>query len=111
MKKKSVFLVKPISLLHYSLLFSELIKETEQLINILNNTSILNQLHIKILDGNKLNKIFNHHYLHIKNMEKSICIQYLYNKTSFLSKFSTFHKKGLITKIVYEIVQKDENSI
>ena len=41
-------------------------------------------------------------------MEKSICIQYLYNKTSFLSKFSTSHKKGLITKIIYEIVQKDD---
>ena len=93
---------------NYSLLFSELIKETEELINHLNNTSILNQFHIKILDGNKLNTIINYHFLQIKNMEKSICIQYLYNKTSFLSKFQTFHKKGLITNIIYEKVSKND---
>ena len=93
---------------NYSLLFSELIKETEELINHLNNTSILNQFHIKILDGNKLNTIINYHFLQVKNMEKSICIQYLYNKTSFLSKFQTFHKKGLITKITYEKVNKND---
>ena len=93
---------------NYSLLFSELIKETEELINLLNNTSILNKFHLKILEGNKLNTIMNYNFLQIKSIQKSICIQYLYNKISFLSKFTFFHKKGLITKITYEIVQKND---
>lgn len=94
---------------NYSFLFSELIKETEELINRLNNTNILNQFHLKILEGNKLNTIIYYNFLQIKNIEKSICIQYLYNKTSFLSKFTYFNKKGLITKITYEIVQKNDS--
>ena len=94
---------------NYSLLFSELIKETEELINLLNNTSILNKFHLKILEGNKLNTIMNYNFLQIKSIQKSICIQYLYNKISFLSKFTFFHKKGLITKIAYEIVKKNDN--
>ena len=94
---------------NYSYLFSELIKETEELINILNSTSILNHFHVKILDGNKLNSIINNYFLQIKNMEKGICIQYLYNKTSFLSKFNTIQKKGIITKITYEKVNKNDS--
>ena len=94
---------------NYSLLFSELIKETEELINLLNNTSILNKFHLKILEGNKLNTIMNYNFLQIKSIEKSIYIQYLYNKISFLSKFTFFHKKGIITKITYKLVQKNDN--
>ena len=94
---------------NYSFLLSELIKETKELINRLNNTSILNQFHIKILAGNKLNTIINYHFLQIKNMEKSICIQYLYNKTSFLSKFKISQKKSLITNITYELVNKNDS--
>ena len=96
------------SINNYSFLFSELIKETEELISLLNNTSILNQFHIKILDGNKLNSINNNHFSQIKNMEKCIYIQYLYNKISFLSKFKISDKKGIITKISYEMVQKND---
>ena len=96
---------------NYSALFLELIKETEELINHLSNTSILNQFHIKILDGNKLNTIVNYHYSQIKKMEKSICIQYLYNKITFLAKFKIFQKKGFITKISYEPVKENDSII
>ena len=94
---------------NYSFLFTELIKESKVLINLLNNTSILNHFHLKILEGNKLNSIINNHYLQIKNMEKSICIQYLYNKTSFLSKFNISQRKGVITKIEYKIVKENDS--
>ena len=94
---------------NYSFLFTELIKESIELINLLNNTSILNHFHLKILEGNKLNSIINNHYLQIKNMEKSISIQYLFHKTSFLSKFNTTQRKGLITKIEYKIVKENDS--
>ena len=92
---------------NYSFLFTELIKESIELINLLNNTSILNHFHLKILD--KLNSIINNHYLQIKNMEKSISIQYLFHKTSFLSRFNIIQKKGVITKIEYKIVKENDS--
>ena len=93
---------------NYSFLFTELIKESKELINLLNNTSILNHFHLKILEGKKLNSIINNHYLQIKNMEKSICIQYLYHKTSFLSRFNIIQRKGLIAKVEYKIVKEND---
>ena len=86
---------------NYCKLFFELIKEIMSKINFLNN-NILNQLYIKIKEGDKLNMIISSNCLQIKNMEKVKCIEYLYSKILMPNKFKIEKdEKGLITKIEY----------
>ena len=86
---------------NYKLLFIELIKDTESSVNILRN-NILNQLNIKIKGIEKTNMIMNNTYQQIKNMEKMRCIEYLYSKLEFPSKFEVKYEfNGLIKNVKY----------
>ena len=86
---------------NYKLLFIELIKDTESSVNILRN-NILNQLNIKIRGIEKTNMIMNNTYQQIKNMEKMRCIEYLYSKLEFPSKFEVKYEfNGLIKNVKY----------
>ena len=64
---------------NFSKLFVDIMIDIENLINILEN-SILNQFYLKIREGDKLDLIMSKYSYQIKNMEKYICIGYLFNK-------------------------------
>jgi hypothetical protein len=84
---------------NYSKLFMELIKETKDILNFLNN-NILNKLFNKVKEGNKLNLIIKSNYFQIKNLEKFKCKEYLYHKILLPIKFNIEKdKNGTITKI------------
>jgi len=86
---------------NYCKLFMELIKETLTILNYL-NSNILNQLYIKIKEGDKLNMIISGNSLQIKSMEKFKCIEYLYSKVLLPNKFKIEKdEKGVVTKIEY----------
>ena len=82
-------------------LFMELIKEILTILNYL-NSNIINQLYIKIKEGDKLNMIISGNSLQIKSMEKFKCIEYLYSKILLPNKFKIeTDEKGIVTKIEY----------
>ena len=86
---------------NYKLLFIELIKDTESSVNILRN-NILNQLNVKIKGIEKTNMIMNNTYQQIKTMEKMKCIEYLYSKLEFPSRFEVkYDFNGLIKNVKY----------
>ena len=86
---------------NYCKLFMELIKETLTILNYL-NSNILNQLYIKIKEGDKLNMIISGNSLQIKSMEKFKCIEYLYSKVLLPNRFKIQKdEKGIVTKIEY----------
>ena len=86
---------------NYCKLFMELIRETLTILNYL-NINILNQLYIKIKEGDKLNMIISGNSLQIKSMEKYNCIEYLYSKVLLPNKFKIEKdEKGVVTKIEY----------
>jgi hypothetical protein len=86
---------------NYCKLFMELIRETLTILNYL-NSNILNQLYIKIKEGDKLNMIISGNSLQIKSMEKYKCIEYLYSKVLLPNKFKIEKdEKGVVTKIEY----------
>ena len=86
---------------NYCKLFMELIRETLTILNYL-NSNILNQLYIKIKEGDKLNMIISSNSLQIKSMEKFKCIEYLYSKILLPNKFKIEKdEKGIVTKIEY----------
>ena len=98
---------------NYSKLFMELIKETKDILNFLNN-NILNKLFNKVKEGNKLNLIIKSNYFQIKNLEKFKCIEYLYHKILLPIKFNIEKdKNGIISKIEYieEKEKKKEKEI
>ena len=64
---------------NYCLLIMEIIKKHESIINEL-NFSIINQFYLKVKGGQKLNMIIKNNYYQIKEMEKCICIEYLFDK-------------------------------
>ena len=64
---------------NYCLLIMEIIKKHESIINEL-NFSIINQFYLKVKAGHKLNMIIKNNYYQIKEMEKCICIEYLFDK-------------------------------
>ena len=99
---------------NFSKLFMELIKETNAILNIL-NSNILNQMHNKVKEGNKLNLIITSNYLQIKSLEKFKIIEYLYSKIIMPNKFYIEKDKdGLVTKIEYlgkkETEEKKKNN-
>ena len=86
---------------NYSKLFMELIKETNAVLNIL-KSNILNQMHNKVKEGNKLNLIITSNYVQIQSLEKFKIIEYLYSKIIMPNKFHIEKdKNGLVTKIEY----------
>ena len=67
---------------NYSKLFIEMINDAQNMINMIKGlqNNILNQFHIKIREGDKLNLILSKYSLEIKSMEKYYTINYLFNK-------------------------------
>ena len=96
---------------NYCLLILDIIKEHETIINGL-NFSIINQFYLKLKSGEKLNMIITNNYLKIKEMEKCICIEFLYDKLDLPCKLN-IKKDGMgnITKVVYEPVESSQSLI
>ena len=92
---------------NYSLLIMEIIKKHESIINHL-NFSIINQFYLKVKSGEKLNMIVMNTYLQIKELEKCICIEYLFDKVDMPGRINV--KKdgmGKIIKVTYESIPPD----
>ena len=96
---------------NYSLLILEIIKKHEIIINEL-NFSIINQFYLKVKEGQKLNMIILNNYLQIKEMEKCICIEYLFDKLILPCKLS-IKKDGMgnIKNVIYEAVEEGKTII
>ena len=96
---------------NYCLLILDIIKEHETIINGL-NFSIINQFYLKLKSGEKLNMIITNNYLKIKEMEKCICIEFLFDKLDLPCKLN-IKKDGMgnITKVVYEPVESSQSLI
>ena len=89
---------------NYCLLLMEIMKKGEEIINKL-NVSILNQFYLKFKGGEKLNMIITSNYIQVKNMEKCICIEYLFEKLDLPCKLNiNKNGMGLITHVEYEPV-------
>ena len=92
---------------NYCLLLMEIMKKGEEIINEL-NVSILNQFYLKFKGGEKLNMIISNNYNQIKNMEKCICIEYLFEKLELPCKFNVkTDKEKVITYITYEQINRE----
>ena len=92
---------------NYCLLLMEIVKKGKEIINEL-NISILNQFYLKFKGGEKLNMIISSNYYQIKNMEKCICIEYLFDKLDLPCKFNIRTDKAkLITDISYEQIASE----
>lgn len=87
----------------------ENIKKHESLINEL-NFSIINQYYMKVKAGAKLNMIIMNNYLKIKEMEKCICLEYLFDKLDLPCRLN-IKKDGMgnIKTITYEPVTRNSN--
>ena len=94
---------------NFSKLFMELINMTKLVITLLNNNNLLNLYHIKNLEGDKLYMIINNNYQQIKNVEKNICLEYLFFNITVLGKFTITYENEIINKIIYESSQNDNN--
>ena len=96
---------------NYCLLILEIIKKLESIINE-KNFSIINQFYLKVKGGQKLNMIILNNYLQIKEMEKCICIEYLFDKLNLPCKLS-IKKDGMgnIKNVVYEAVEGSKTNI
>ena len=96
---------------NYCLLIMDIIKKHESIINELNFT-IINQFYLKVKGGQKLNMIIMNNYLQIKEMEKCICIEYLFDKLNLPCKLN-IKKDGMgkINTITYEAVETNNSSI
>ena len=96
---------------NYCLLIMEIIKQHELIINEL-NFSIINQFYLKVRSGEKLNMIITSCYYQIKNFEKVICIEYLFDKLDLPCKLIVKKDwKGLINNVIYEPIENGESNI
>ena len=96
---------------NYSLLILEIIRKHESIINEL-NFSIINQFYLKLKGGEKLNMIISSNYLKIKEMEKCLCIEFLFDKLDLPCKLKTKKDNtGSIIEIVYETVESSQSYI
>jgi len=96
---------------NYCLLLMDIMKKGEEIINQL-NVSILNQFYLKFKGGEKLNMIITNNYIQVKNMEKCICIEYLFEKLDLPCKLNI--KKdgmGVITHVAYEPVDSEKSYV
>ena len=92
---------------NYNKLLTELIKETMEKLNYL-NSNILNLLHNKVKEGNKLNLIITSNYYQIKSLEKFKCIEYLYYKSLLPLEFKIEKGENNIIKKI-EYIKEEEN--
>jgi hypothetical protein len=96
---------------NYSLLILEIIRKHESIINEL-NFSIINQFYLKLKGGEKLNMIISSNYLKIKEMEKCLCIEFLFDKLDLPCKLKTKKdNNGSIIEIIYETVESSQSYI
>ena len=92
---------------NYSLLFMELIKETQNNINFLKN-NILFQYYLKLKEVEKLNLMNLNYNSQIRKLEKLKCIEYLYNKLALpINLKIEKDNKGIITNIEYKKENKN----
>jgi hypothetical protein len=86
---------------NYSLLLMEVIKKSEEIIKQL-NLSILNNFYIKVTGGDKLNMITSSYLIEIKNIEKWVCIEFLFEKIKLPCKFNLQKtNSGALSKVEY----------
>ena len=96
---------------NYCLLIMEIIRKHESIINEL-NFSIINQFYLKVKAGQKLNMIISNNYFQIKEMEKCICIEYLFDKLDLPCRLN-IKKDGMgkINSITYEALSGSNSYI
>ena len=94
---------------NYSLLLMEIIRKVE---NIITEINILNHFYLKIKGGEKLNMIITSNYLQIKNLEKCICIEYLYEKLDLPCKLNVQKDgMGVIHNIKYQPIDSKKSYV
>ena len=96
---------------NYCLLIMEIIKKHEIIINEL-NFSIINQFYLKVKGGQKLNMIIMNNYLQIKEMEKCICIEFLFDNLNLPCRLN-IKKDGMgnINNVNYEALEGAKSNI
>jgi hypothetical protein len=96
---------------NFSLLFIELIKETEQNIKLFESSALF-QFYLKIKDAEKLNLMIVNYSSQIRNLEKQKCIEFLYDKIRLPIKLKIEKdKNGIISNIEYQKGSNEQNSI
>ena len=73
---------------NFSNLFFDLMLDIEKLIKSLQN-NILNQFYLKLREGDKLNLLISNYSSQIKNLEKFVCVKYLFNHLSINDPFGS----------------------
>ena len=87
---------------NFNLLFNELIRETEFIIEYL-KIDVLIQYYTKIKEIEKNNFVMSKYFSQIQNLEKLKCIEYFYNKIKLSNELNiTKDSNGIITKIEYK---------
>ena len=96
---------------NYCLLIMEIIRKHESIINEL-NFSIINHFYLKVKAGQKLNMIISNNYFQIKEMEKCICIEYLFDKLDLPCRLN-IKKDGMgkINNITYEATPGNNSNV
>ena len=101
---------KQYKLNNFSLLFIELIKETEQKIKLFENSALF-QYYLKIKNAEKLNLMIFNYSSQIRNLEKQKCIEFLYDKIMLpINLKIEKNEKGVITNIEYQKGINEQNS-
>jgi len=77
---------------NFGKLFFDIMLDVEKLIKSLQN-NILNQFYIKLREGEKLNSVISNYSSQIKNLEKFVCIGYLFNSLSIKNPFESEEKE------------------
>ena len=73
---------------NFGKLFFDIMLDVEKLIKSLQN-NILNQFYQKLREGDKLNLVISNYSSQIKNLEKFVCIGYLFNSLSIKNPFES----------------------
>lgn len=101
---------KKYKLNNFSLLFLELIKETEKNIKLFESSPLF-QYYLKIKDAEKLNLMIVNYSSQIRNLEKQKCIKFLYHKIMLPFKLKIEkNEKGIISNIEYQKGTNENNS-
>jgi hypothetical protein len=101
---------KQYKLNNYSLLFIELIKESEQKIKLFENSALF-QYYLKIKDAEKLNLMIVNYSSQIRNLEKQKCIEFLYDKIMLpINLKIEKNENGVISNIEYQKGINEQNS-
>ena len=95
---------------NYSLLFDELIHETKDIIEYLNEDSLV-EFHQKIKKAEKAVTIMKKYCSEIKNLINLKSVEYLYNKIKVKGKFSITEYNKIILSIEYKEKTEGDNEI